>query len=323
MLFKDSSIRIFFASDIHGSEICFKKFLNSGKFYDAKALIFGGDITGKAIIPIVRNNGNYLSSLYGNEVKLSGENEVNEFIKLQKNKGFYPYLTDKEEYEELKSNKSALESKFRELIHQRINEWVALANERLKGTGVKVYWEAGNDDSLELDALMESENTVYIGEKVVDFYDYKLAGLSYANTTPWNAPRDVPEEKLESIINEMLKKAGFSKSEKMQELIMAYHPPPFDTILDLAPRVQADFTYARVGGQPDFIHVGSKAVRKSMEEFKPILGLHGHIHESKGVDKVGNSISVNPGSEYSEGVLHGALINLDKGRVKSYILTTG
>jgi Predicted phosphoesterases, related to the Icc protein len=323
MLFKDNSTRIFFASDIHGSETCFRKFLNSAKFYDAKALIFGGDITGKAIIPIVKNNGGYISNLYGNEVKINGENELNEFIKLQKNKGFYPYVTDKEEYEELKNNKEKLNEKFKELINERIRQWVVLANERLRDTKVKVYWEAGNDDFLDLDSLMESENTIYIGEKVVDLFDLKIAGLSYANTTPWNAPRDVPEEKLIEIINSMLKSAGFGESEKTQEIIFAFHPPPFDTILDLAPKVRADFTYARVGGQRDFIHVGSIAVRKAIESYKPLLSLHGHIHESKGVDKVGNTLSINPGSEYSEGILHGALINLDKGKVKSYILTTG
>ncbi len=323
MIFKNDSIRIFFSSDIHGSEVCFRKFLNAAKFYNANALIFGGDITGKALVPILKENGSYKSVSYGNEIKINSEQELQNFIKLQKDKGFYPIMLSKEEYEELKSNKRKLDELFKQEIISRIESWVKLAVERLQSTGVKLYWEAGNDDFPELDNYMSSDYTILINERMVDLFDFKLAGLSYANMTPWKAPRDIEDDKLLTMATEVLKKNGFSESEKLQELILAYHPPPYDTILDLAPKLNEDFTYARAGGQPDFIHVGSKSVRYIEENYKPVLALHGHIHESKGVDKVGSTVAINPGSEYSEGVLHGALVNISKKGVKSYILTTG
>ena len=52
-------MRLFFATDIHGSEICWKKFINAGKWYEVDTLILGGDMTGKAIVsrkPTPKNN---------------------------------------------------------------------------------------------------------------------------------------------------------------------------------------------------------------------------------------------------------------------------
>ena len=51
------SVRLFFATDVHGSEACWRKFINSGKHYEADVLILGGDMTGKAVVPIIDNGG--------------------------------------------------------------------------------------------------------------------------------------------------------------------------------------------------------------------------------------------------------------------------
>ena len=48
---------IFFASDLHGSEVCFKKFVSAAKFYGADTLLLGGDISAKIVVPIVRAGG--------------------------------------------------------------------------------------------------------------------------------------------------------------------------------------------------------------------------------------------------------------------------
>ncbi|MGC9137970.1 MAG: metallophosphoesterase family protein [Thermoplasmata archaeon] len=324
-LFKDTTFRIFFATDIHGSEIVWKKFLNSIKVYNAHLLIFGGDITGKAIVPIVKNDTGYVSTIYGNETKLRNDNELKDFIQLQKNKGFYPIVLGKEEYAEMQNNEKLREEKFKELMLERLEQWLNLAEERLKGTGVKLLWEPGNDDPLEIDTrFKDSENVINMAEKVIEINNFYIVGLSYANTTPWNLPRDAPEEKIDEIIKNTLRSKGLdSTSRDNRDVIFAFHPPPYGTNLDLAPKVLENFTYAKVGGQPDFINVGSKSVRKAIEEYQPLLGLHGHIHESRGVEKIKNTVCVNPGSEYQEAILHGALINLDGKRVKGYVLTTG
>jgi Icc-related predicted phosphoesterase len=69
--------------------------------------------------------------------------------------------------------------------------------------------------------------------------------------------------------------------------------------------------------------VGSTACRAVITEYEPLIGLHGHLHESKGTYNLGRTLCINPGSEYSEGILRGAIIDVDKGKVKNYILTTG
>jgi Icc-related predicted phosphoesterase len=71
------------------------------------------------------------------------------------------------------------------------------------------------------------------------------------------------------------------------------------------------------------IHVGSRAVAKMIEKYQPLIGLHGHIHESRGAQKIRRSLIINPGSEYSEGILKGAAIILEKGKVKDYVFTSG
>jgi Icc-related predicted phosphoesterase len=68
--------------------------------------------------------------------------------------------------------------------------------------------------------------------------------------------------------------------------------------------------------------VGSKAVRRAIETYQPILSLHGHIHESRGVATIGRTVCINPGSEYPDGVLRGAIVDFDRDGVKSYVLTS-
>ena len=47
-----ATLQLYYASDVHGSDVCWRKFLGAGRFYGVQALIMGGDLTGKAIVPI-------------------------------------------------------------------------------------------------------------------------------------------------------------------------------------------------------------------------------------------------------------------------------
>ncbi len=180
---KAPSLRIFFATDFHGSEIVFRKFLNSLKFYQADVLIFGGDITGKVIVPIVKREGTYYSSLYGRDVTIQSESELHEFAKVNKNKGYYPKVVTKDEYDEIEANKEHRDRLFKELMKERLVEWAKLAQERLAGSKHKLYWEAGNDDAYAIDEVMETESCVLIGDRMVELGDYRVLGLSHANMT--------------------------------------------------------------------------------------------------------------------------------------------
>ncbi|MDG6915853.1 MAG: metallophosphoesterase, partial [Nitrososphaerota archaeon] len=94
--------------------------------------------------------------------------------------------------------------------------------------------------------------------------------------------------------------------------------------LDLAPKLLPDLTKAMSpGGETEMVHVGSTAVRAALERYHPLLALHGHIHESRGVAKLGRTLCANPGSEYAGGVLRGFLADLEGDKVRSYILTSG
>lgn len=314
-----STMRIFFASDFHGSTVVFKKFLNAAKIYEVNNLIFGGDITGKAIIPIIGNGSPpYETNHFGQQKTLNTEQELANFIKTQSDTGYYPAVMDRSEYEDISQNEKKKTKLFHELMTDRVREWIALANERLKTSGTELFMEAGNDDFQGIEEFFSSEVSNDIGEKIVDIDGYKLIGLSKANMTPWHAPRDVEEDDLWNVIDKQL-----SQIDPGERLIMAYHPPPLNTNLDLAPKIESDLRYTNVGGQQIMVHVGSSSVRRAIEDRGPVLSLHGHIHESRGIDKIGKTVCINPGSEYTEGILHGGLVLLRDRQVLNQILVTG
>ena len=87
--------RLFFTTDIHGSEVCFRKFVNAGKFYRADVIICGGDITGKLMVPVIRQtDGSYKARLMGSDEVARGEEDLQSLEKRIRNAGYYPYRTD-------------------------------------------------------------------------------------------------------------------------------------------------------------------------------------------------------------------------------------
>ena len=76
-------------------------------------------------------------------------------------------------------------------------------------------------------------------------------------------------------------------------------------------------------GQVEIVPVGSRAVRRAIEAFQPLISLHGHIHESRGIQRIGRTIAINPGSEYTSGRIHGALIELRRDKVRGHQLVVG
>ncbi|MEA2611789.1 MAG: uncharacterized protein QOG32_1515, partial [Chloroflexota bacterium] len=140
----------------------------------------------------------------------------------------------------------------------------------------------------------------------------------YANTTPWNTYRELPEPELRERIDGLV-----AKVDDTRRAIFNFHAPPYGSNLDNAPKLDADMRY--VSGGQALIPVGSKAVRESILAYGPPLSLHGHIHEGKGAVKLGPTLAVNPGSAYEDGVLQAAIVDLDekKGTVKRYLLING
>jgi Icc-related predicted phosphoesterase len=313
--------RVFFITDVHGSTRCFKKFLNAAKFYDANVLVLGGDITGKVLVPIVeQDDGTFRCNFEGNELYLKNSAEVDGIIAKANDSGFYTQVMTKKEYEETAADPKNVKAAFDRAMIDRVGEWISLAEDRLGKIGVSCYISPGNDDIFGIDPILSSSSVVVNPEgRVVSIDpDHEMITLGYTNHTPWNSPREVDEEELGRMIEGMA-----ANVKNMKSAIFNIHIPPIDTVLDKAPMVDKNLKVVVRGNQVQMVSAGSSAVRKAIETHQPLLGIHGHIHESKGIVKIGRTLCANPGSEYGEGILRGFLAQLEGDRIRTYLLTSG
>jgi Icc-related predicted phosphoesterase len=313
--------RVYFITDVHGSARCFRKFLNAAKFYNAGILILGGDITGKVMIPIVeRPDGAYHCTYQGDELRLKSKSEADELMTKAADSGSYCKVVTQKEFEELSASPAKVTTLFNQLMVDRVREWIALAEERLGKTGVKCFISPGNDDVLGIDPVLGSSSyVVNPEEKVVKIDDHhEMITLGTTNHTPWHSPREVDEEELQKKIERMA-----DGVQNMKSALFNIHVPPINTLIDQAPQIDESLKVVVKSGQVQMISAGSSACREAIEKYQPMLGIHGHIHESRGITKIGRTMCANPGSEYGEGILRGFLADLEGDRVKSYLLTSG
>jgi Icc-related predicted phosphoesterase len=303
--------QLFFTTDIHGSDVCFRKFINAGKAYEADVLVLGGDITGKMIIPIVeQDDGSYKAEYLGSELILKTKEELAALEKNIKLIGAYFCHSNENEISEFRQDESKIKKLFEKLIRERIEEWVVLAEERLAGTNIKCIINPGNDDAYFIDDILKKSDIIIVPEgKNIQIDEYhEMISTGYSNITPWHCDRDIPEKEIEKKIDEMV-----SQVNDMENCIFNFHCPPFDAVIDYAPLLDENMKpVLTAGGEPEMIPVGCKAVRSAIEKYQPLYGLHGHIHESKGFTRIGRTICLNPGSEYGEGVVRGVILVLHK-----------
>jgi Icc-related predicted phosphoesterase len=315
-------MRLFFCTDIHGSDRCWRKFLGAAGFYEADVIALGGDITGKFLVPVVQLKPNRWSARFlGVERKLKSRNDVDRLLGQIANAGGYGFELTPDELAELQARPEKMDEQFKRLVLQRVEDWVALARERFGGTATRVLVCPGNDDFVEIDAILKASEVVEFAEgSVVALADgVELLGIGLANLTPWNCPRDVPETVICDRIDAL---AGTVTA--MEKAVFMIHVPPFDSNLDVAPKLDAALRVVKsAGGQTELIPVGSTAVRAAIERYQPALGLHGHIHESPRVSRLGDTTVVNPGSEYGEAILRGAVIDFSHGELEHVELTVG
>ncbi|MGH3413120.1 MAG: metallophosphoesterase family protein [Marmoricola sp.] len=312
-------LKIFFVTDIHGSETCWRKFLNAGAFYGADVVIVGGDITGKAMVPIVRHARGWETTMFGEHVSLSTSDEVAEVERKVRNRGYYPQQMTESEYAELRADPEALDRRFTRVMIEETQRWIEMADDKLQGKVHRVIVCPANDDMFELDPLLHQEGHVVetSGDEPIDLEGFEMVSMGFTNPTPWHTFREVPDEDLARRLEEVTAHLG-----DPSRAIFNFHAPPYGSGLDEAPALTDDLRIAR-GGAP--VPVGSKAVRDAIERVQPLLGLHGHIHESRAAKRSGRTLVLNPGSSYEQGILQGALVTLDrkKAKVKSYVLVNG
>ena len=312
-------MKIYFATDIHGSEICWKKFLAAYKFYEADALILGGDMTGKAIVPIIAQGGEkYKVTLLDQETILNGQEQVDGMVKTIQNRGYYPYVTDPDEVKEISTMLGRSDELFLEEVLKTIQRWMDLADEKLAGTGIRCFVSPGNDDMFEIDEVIKSSKSVELVEGKLVHLDehHEMISSGWSNPTPWDTHREEDDDKLLDRYE-----AIASQLESPRTAVFNLHPPPYGSGLDEAPELTEDMSLAYAG--QSLVSVGSHAALKLIEKYQPLLGLHGHIHEGKGNRKFRKTLCINPGSMYEQGILMGALIDLKPKKIGTYLLTQG
>jgi len=314
------TMRIYFATDIHGSEVCWRKFLNAGQFYHADVLILGGDVTGKAVVPVVAAAGGYRVRQFAGDRVLSAAETAAMETRIM-DMGFYPYRTTDDELEEIWDDPAAVHQVFLNVMSETLQRWLNIAEERLSGTGIQLYAMTGNDDPPELQEMLRNsavlteteDRLIEVGEGI------SMVSFGYSNRTPWHTPRELDDDELERRLEKLA-----AQVRQPERAIFNFHVPPARTAIDKAPALDGSLKPVVKGGTVQMQSVGSEGVRRVLERYEPMLGLHGHIHESRGAIRLGRTLAINPGSEYGDGVLCGALLEVDGKRgVRHYQLPTG
>ena len=314
------ALALYYASDVHGSDQCWRKFLGAGRFYDVNALIMGGDLTGKAVVPIQLDpDGSFTAEFLGETRSGTGEAALGELTEAVRYNGMYPWATSAEEIARHRADPAARAALFERVMLEELRRWVALADERMPPQGIEVYAMAGNDDPWSCDAVLESaSHLVACDLRVTHVGSHEMISCSYANPTPWASPRELDEDALYAKVKELA-----DQLERPGSAIFNLHVPPKASGLDTAYEIDDQLRIVVRNGKPHEIPVGSTAVRQLIEEYQPMLSLHGHIHESRGAATIGRTLAINSGSEYATGRIHGVIVKLGEDAVLGHQFTIG
>jgi Icc-related predicted phosphoesterase len=278
------------------------------------------------MVPIIAlGNHSYRATLQSRLYNLK-EEDLPEFMNRLSKLGFYSSEMSEQEYAELAEDPERVNRLYLEKANERLIAWINWADEKLAGSNLKCFVTGGNDDAREVvDTLnrVAGERVIACEEKLVSVSNegHSMVSLGYSNPTPWKTPREIDEAELASHIAE-----DFKGVESCEKLIFNMHVPPVNSTLDTCPQLDTSTdppTVITSGGEPVLFGAGSQAVREAIEHYQPLLSLHGHIHESRNVTKIGRTTAVNPGSEYGEGVLRGIIVSINGNQVESTQMTSG
>ena len=304
--------RLYIASDFHAAEKAWRKFLNAirGNVYKADVALLAGDLTGKAIVPIVTSNGDYETELFGVHRRARNDEELAALQRDIADVGYYSFVTTTEEAQRLSTDEAGRDELLHRLMNERVQEWMSLATDRLVDTPVPLYLIPGNDDDFGIDAVLNTPGyaPVNVDGKVVDIPGgLQLLASGWSNHTPWQTPREESEDELYARLDALAQQVRDPR-----RAVFMIHVPPHDSGLDTAPLLDENLRPTVSAGDVLRGPVGSTAVRKLIETYQPVLAIHGHIHESGGERKIGQTLCINPGSEANHGILRGYLVDIGK-----------
>lgn len=320
-----ADLTIFYVADIHGSDLCFRKWLNAAGFYGADVLVIGGDLTGKVLLPIYPAGGHneaWTATWKDRVHRLETSSEVAELIRLARNDGAYGFVTTADEMAEIGASIERERAVFGRLKVEALEAWLALADERLADRRTRAFLMAGNDDPPEIDALLaEARSLVDVQGAATELAPgIWMASRGESTPTPWHTPRELPDPALGELVRDAV--SGLPTG---GTTIWNLHMPPYDTGVDRAPRLNDSLHVQYDGsGEPIMVPVGSQAIRDLIAEGEPTIALHGHIHEGRGRYRIGRTVGFNPGSQYQDGVLQGMLLRVSARKgLRDFAFTAG
>lgn len=308
-------LRCYMCSDLHAANRTYRKLLNAIKMnvYEAQVVLIAGDLTGKAIVPIIaQSNGRYAASFLDQHYLIDTEAELEKLKNSISDIGYYPYVTDQEEVDALRTDTAKMSELFRQKMIERVGEWVAMAEERIGKSGIQFYMMPGNDDDRGVDEMIASSSYVVnpVGKTIHLNEHHEMISFDYANPTPWHTPREWSEEEYYERV-----KASASTLKNVQNALFMIHVPPFDTGIDTAPELDKTMRPKVTMGDVLRVPVGSTGVRKAIQELQPLVTVHGHVHEAGGQSKLGRTTCFNAGSEANQGILRGFVFDLGKDKL--------
>ena len=273
-----------------------------------------GDLTGKAIVPIVEGPRGYEAELLGVRRTAPGGEELARLQRDIADVGYYSFVGTTEEAERFAGDEVARSELLHRLMNERVEAWLQLATERLAESRVPLYLIPGNDDDFGIDEILDRDEFAPVNAdgKVLDVAgDLQLLSYGWSNETPWQTPREVTEDELYRRLDGLA-----DRVRDPRRAVFMIHVPPYDSGLDTAPILDENLRPTVSAGDVLRGPVGSTAVRRLIQERQPLLGVHGHIHESGGERKLGSTLCVNPGSEANHGILRGYLVDIGEGGIE-------
>jgi Icc-related predicted phosphoesterase len=305
-------LRLYIASDFHAAEKAWRKFVNAIRLnvYKADVALLAGDLTGKAIVPIVRCDGGYEAELLGVHRSARGDEQLAQLERDIADVGFYSFVTTAEEADALSTDEAGRDLLLHRLMNERVEAWLQLATERLSESAVPLFLMPGNDDDFGIDAVLDRPEYAPVNAdgKVLDLPGgLQLLACGWSNLTPWKTPREETEEQLYERLAALAQQVRDPR-----RAVFMIHVPPHDSGLDTAPLLDESLRPTVSAGDVLRGPVGSTAVRRVIETYQPLLAVHGHIHESGGERKIGKTLCINPGSEANHGILRGYLVDVEE-----------
>ena len=296
----------------------FRKFLNAPEMYGINTVILAGDLSGKGFA-LVEHDGseNYKTQIYNEDWTASGAEQFELLKRKMTTLGFYFRIGTNSELEDYRGNLKLCQQEYDRLAAERMTDWIRRIEEKFRPAGIKIFILAGNDDGNNIKQTFEESDYIINAEDqiVMVTENNEMLSEGHSNPTPWNTPREVSEEELAKLLQ-----AKIDQLENPEKSVFNIHVPPIGTIIDSVTDIDPKTLkrdLRRIKG------AGSSAVREAIEKYQPLVGLHGHIHESRGEFKLGSTLCLNPGSEYAEGILRGAIVAIDDKKLRGYQFTSG